>query len=134
MALEIIASKPFIQMKKAWVSAITYQNISIFRAVTGGYRRIEAYIHNNLSGDLRAAVVAERFDMSISSLLHIFKKHSRRTYRQYVADARMQAAYQILVRGGRVKEAIYATGYKNRGTFNNAFKKKFKHPPRYFSK
>lgn len=96
------------------------------------YRRIEAYIHNNLSGDLRAAVVAKRLGMSVSSLLHIFREHGGQTYQQYVADARMQTAYQILAQGGRVKEAMYATGYKVKSTFNRAFKRAFGHPPGYF--
>ena len=96
------------------------------------FRRIKKYIHCNLSADLSAAVVAEKFDLSISTLLHTFRNYSERTYQQYVADIRIHNALRIINKGGRVKEAMFKTGYKNRSTFNNAFKKRFKYTPGYF--
>lgn len=101
-----------------------------------GYKRrrerIKDYIHQNPAADLSAAAVAEKFDLSVSSLLHLFTEWEHKTFRRYVEEVRMQAAFDIIRRGGRVKEAMYATGYKNRATFHNAFKKRFKHPPTYF--
>lgn len=94
--------------------------------------RIKLYIHQNLSADLSAFAVAEKFEISVSSLQQLFTAQEQKTFRRYVEEVRMQAALNIICRGGRVKEAMYATGYKNRGTFHNAFKKQFKHPPTFF--
>ncbi|MBN9350335.1 MAG: helix-turn-helix transcriptional regulator [Chitinophagaceae bacterium] len=84
----------------------------------GRPERIKEYIRHNLSADLGADSVSEKFGLSISSLLHIFKKHERQTYRQYIEHARMQAAFDLIAnRDKRVKEAMYATGYKVKSTF-----------------
>jgi AraC-like DNA-binding protein len=40
----------------------------------------------------------------------------------------------LLSEGKWVKEAIPEAGYKNRSTFNNAFKKRFKHTPGFYKK
>lgn len=101
-----------------------------------GYKRrperIKQYIHQNLSADLRASTVAKNFDLSVSALLHIFKEYEHQPFGQYVTKARMEKAFQIISNGGRVKEAMYATGYQHRSAFNKAFKNIFKHPPTYF--
>lgn len=102
----------------------------------GGYKRrselIKQYILENLTADLHAAAVAEKFEMSLSTFLHIFRKYEQKTFQQYVEDTRMQTAMNIIRRGGRIKEAMHATGYHHRSTFNKAFKKIFKHPPTSF--
>ncbi|MEO6134159.1 MAG: AraC family transcriptional regulator [Ginsengibacter sp.] len=96
--------------------------------------RIKIYINETLSGDLRATTVSQKFELSVSTLLHLFQQQQKQSYHQYVEDVRMGKAFYLVQQGKRVKEVIHATGYKNRSTFYNAFKKKFKHPPRYFSK
>jgi AraC-like DNA-binding protein len=40
----------------------------------------------------------------------------------------------ITKKGKRINEAMYATGYNNRVTFNIAFKKRFAFPPSHFRK
>lgn len=102
--------------------------------VQGRPERIKEYIRHNLSADLGADSVSEKFGLSVSSLLHIFKKYGNQPFGQYVIKARMEKAFQVISDGGRVKEAMNATGYKYRGTFNAAFKKRYGHPPTYFTK
>lgn len=101
-----------------------------------GYKRrperIKRYIHQNLSADLRASTVAQKFGLSISTLLHIFKEYENQPFGQYVTQARMKEAFQIISNGGRVKEAMYATGYKVKSTFRRAYKRTFGYPPGYF--
>ena len=97
--------------------------------------RIKNYIADNLQTDLSAVVVSKKFELSISSLLHIFKKHEQQTYQHYLEDTRMRKAFDLITKEGkRAQQAMYATGYKYRSTFNKAFNKKFKHPPGYFKK
>ena len=102
------------------------------------YNRVEQvkkYIAENIAADLRASVVAEKFELSVSSLQRLFKKYHGQAYHQYLEDVRMGTAlYLITKEGKRINEAMYATGYNNRSTFNEAFKRKFKHQPRHFRK
>lgn len=102
------------------------------------YSRVEQvkkYISENIAGNLSASIVSQRFELSISSLQHLFKKYEGQTYHQYLEDIRMKTAFFLITKEGkRISEAMYATGYHNRPTFNEAFKKKFKHPPGHFRK
>jgi AraC-like DNA-binding protein len=102
------------------------------------YSRVEQvkkYITENIALDLRASVISGQFDLSISSLQHLFKKYDGQTYHQYLEDIRMKTAFFLITKEGkRISEAMYATGYHNRPTFNEAFKKKFKHRPGHFRK
>ncbi len=103
-----------------------------------GKRKVEnikRFVSQNLSGNLHAGVVAKKFKLSSSSLHHLFKKYEAQSYRVYLEEVRMNKARELLnVEGIRIKEVMYATGYKNRNTFNNAFKKAFRHPPGHFKK
>lgn len=94
--------------------------------------RVEQYIADNLQTDLSAATVAAKFELSVSSLQHLFKRHQQQTYQHYLQDIRIAKAFELVKEGKRIKEIMYATGYKYRTTFNKAFKKKLKHPPGYF--
>ena len=102
------------------------------------YSRVEQvkrYVSKNIASDLSASTVAEKFELSISSLQHLFKKYQGQSYHQYLEDSRMKKAFDLITKEGkRISEAMYATGYHNRSTFNNAFKKKFKHRPGHFRK
>jgi AraC-like DNA-binding protein len=101
------------------------------------YSRVEQvkkYITENIAVDLRASVVSGQFDLSISSL-QLFKKYEGQTYHQYLEDTRMKTAFFLITKEGkRISEAMYATGYHNRPTFNEAFKKKFKYRTGHFRK
>lgn len=85
--------------------------------------RIQAYITEHLAADLHASVVAAQFKMSVSSLQHIFKKQLGISFHRYVESIRLDLARDLLQAGNlTVKEVMYATGYRNRKTFSNAFK------------
>jgi AraC-like DNA-binding protein len=97
--------------------------------------QVKKYIAENIATDLRASVVAKKFELSVSSIQRLFKKYQGQAYHRYVKDVRMETAlYLITKEGKRISEAMYAAGYNNRPTFNGAFKKKFKHHPGYFRK
>jgi AraC-like DNA-binding protein len=53
----------------------------------------------------------------------VFKKQRGESYRHYVERIRTDKAIQLVTEGKWVKEVMAATEYKNRGTFNNAFKR-----------
>ncbi|MEO5990291.1 MAG: helix-turn-helix domain-containing protein, partial [Ferruginibacter sp.] len=78
---------------------------------------------------------SQRFELSISSLQHLFKKYEDQTYHHYLEETRMAKAFVLITKKGkRINEAMYATGYHNRVTFNIAFKKRFELSPSHFRK
>jgi len=102
------------------------------------YNRVEIikkYINDNIKSNLHATMISKRFELSVSSLQHLFKKYEGQSYRHYLEDTRMTKAFELITKEGkRINEAMYATGYHNRATFNGAFKKRFKHHPGRFRK
>ncbi len=96
--------------------------------------RIKEYAEANLGRDLSARTVAAKFDLNEGTFRHLFQKEEGETYHIYVERMRLTKALQLLREGKWVKEVMAATGYKNRGTFNNAFKKRYKHSPGFFKK
>ena len=96
--------------------------------------KVKEYVLENLTGDLRIITVCKKLNLNKFTLGHIFKEQQKETYREYVERMRMDKALHLLKEGKWVKEVITATGYKNRGTFNIAFKKRYKFPPAFFKK
>lgn len=94
--------------------------------------KIKLYISGNLKNDLSIPVISQKFDISPSTLLHIFKKHQHQSCQRYVEKIRMNKAMEMIRAGKWIQEIMDATGYKNRVTFYNAFKRTFKHSPRHF--
>jgi len=96
------------------------------------FEMIKKYISDNLSSDLKASVVSHKFDMSTSTLHHQFQKYLLSSYQQYVEQMRMEKAMEITRSGKRIRIILAATGYKNRTTFYDAFKRTFKDTPGAF--
>jgi AraC-like DNA-binding protein len=96
--------------------------------------KVQEYVSQNLAGDLRITTVCKKFDLNKFTLQRIFKQQQKETYREHVERIRMEKALHLLKEGKWVKEIIPQTGYHNWGTFNIAFKKRFKYPPSYFKK
>ena len=97
--------------------------------------RIKKYLLDNLSRDLRARTVANRFEMSVSSLQHIFQKYQGQSYHKYVEDMRMVRAFDLITKEGmRIQQAMFASGYKYKSTFNKSFKRRYGHSPSYYKK
>ena len=96
---------------------------------------IRNYISANLQTDLRAATVAEKQELSMPTLRRLFKKYQAQSYNRYIKEVRLKKAFELITKEGyRVQQAMYATGYKYKSTFNKAFKRKFKYPPGHFQK
>ena len=93
---------------------------------------ITEYILTNLEKDLSIGTVSGKFAMSASTLKRLFKKHTGSSYHQYIEGTRMEKAFELITKGQRTQQTMYATGYHYRSSFNKAFKRRFKHPPGYF--
>jgi len=98
----------------------------------GAIDKIKEYILTNLEKDLSIGTVSKKFAMSASTLKRLFKKHTGSSYHQYIEGTRMEKAFELITKGQRTQQTMYATGYHYRSSFNKAFKRRFKHPPGYF--
>lgn len=96
--------------------------------------KIVEYISANLATNLSITTISQKFELNASTFRHIFKTQQQQSYRHYVEGLRMAKALELLKEGKWVKEVMTATGYKNRTTFNNAFKRKFGYPASHFKK
>ncbi len=94
--------------------------------------KVKEYVSQNLAGDLRIATVCRKFNLNKFTLQHIFKEQQKETYHEYVEGMRMEKAFEMITKGERTQQTMYATGYHYRSSFNKAFKRRFKHPPAYF--
>jgi AraC-like DNA-binding protein len=96
---------------------------------------IKAYIKKNIANNLHMERIARQFNISPSTLKRLFSEHEGMSYRQYLEQVRLTTAFQLLQQGHlSVKEVMYESGYKNRGTFNTAFKRKYGSSPAHFMK
>ena len=96
---------------------------------------IKVFTSKNIGSGLHARDVAVKFQWSVSSFHRFFKKHHGTSWHVYLEEVRIKKALKLLKNDHlRVKEAMYATGYTNRSSFNKAFKKRYHHPPGYFKK
>lgn len=109
-------------------------HIPKFPGENGLISRIARYINEHMKKDLTLTSVADHFGVSTSTLQNLVKKHLKQTFQKYLEDQRMAKAFSLVVEGRRIKEIMQVTGYKYRSTFNAAFLKKYKHPPKYFRK
>lgn len=96
--------------------------------------RIKEFVLANLAADLSSRAVSERFGLNKATLRYLFQNEEHESYHAYVERMRVTKALQLLSEGKWVKEAMREAGYKNRGTFNKAFKKRFKLSPGFFKK
>lgn len=96
--------------------------------------KVKEYVLENLAGDLRITTVCKKFNLNKFTLQHIFKAQQKETYHEYVERIRVEKALHLLKEGKWVKEVMDITGYKNRGTFNRAFKNRYKFSPIFFKK
>jgi AraC-like DNA-binding protein len=94
---------------------------------------IKAYIKKNIANNLHTERIARQFNISPSTLKRLFSEHEGKSYQHYLEQVRLTTAYRLLQQGHlSVKEVMYESGYTNRTTFNNAFKKKYGYSPGHF--
>ncbi|HRP30810.1 MAG TPA: AraC family transcriptional regulator [Agriterribacter sp.] len=98
------------------------------------FEQVVSFMQRNLKEPLSPERAAAEFKISATTLQRLFKKYGKMTFQHYLTDIRMERAKQLIKEGWRIKEVMYATGFKYRSTFNNTFQKKFGKPPGHFRK
>ncbi len=87
-------------------------------------------IGNELTEDLSAESLAERFYMSKYHLMRRFREETGYTLHKYISGKRLLLARDLLNRGYSPTEACYGCGYRDYSAFARAYKKQFGASPR----
>ncbi len=94
--------------------------------------KFEEYVQENLTSDmLTVPEMAREFSMSESSLLRQLKRLTGLSPKQYLQEARLDLARQLLESGryNTVSEVAYKVGYTHTPSFTRSFKERFGVPP-----
>lgn len=83
------------------------------------------YINQNLAGELTVSGIAEAFGLDRSYFSRCFKKKHGISIKQYIINARMAKASELLKKGISVKEAAFLSGYGDPLAFSRMFKKNY---------
>jgi len=93
------------------------------------------YICENLHEDLSVEVLAEKFHFNVSYFSTIFKKNTGKGLSDYITDARMHKAAQLLkMNNEKVYKIAKKVGFDDVKYFCKIFKKKFGVTPNYYRK
>lgn len=94
--------------------------------------RIEHYVRQNLvDSDVSPEKVAGACNISVR-YLHLLFRESGRTLSSWIRELRLQAAYELLQRGGpgvSVAQTAYQMGFSDHAQFSNSFRKQFGRSP-----
>lgn len=113
----------------AWIEKFTDGLEKLFRERNQDYRlktvqRIQAYINENITGNLDLGSVSSVFGYSRNYLSSLFTKYASTSFVDYVNSARMERAKKMLADpNALVYEVATALGYDSPFYFSKVFKK-----------
>ena len=113
----------------AWIERFTDGLEKLFRERNQDYRlktvqRIQAYINENITGNLDLGSVSSVFGYSRNYLSSLFTKYASTSFVDYVNSARMERAKKMLADpNALVYEVATALGYDSPFYFSKVFKK-----------
>ncbi|MEG2002728.1 MAG: AraC family transcriptional regulator, partial [Clostridia bacterium] len=91
--------------------------------------KIITYINSNLSSNLSAKTLCEKFYVSKAWLFDIFKKHLKTTPNEYITTKRIAKAQELLSFNAKPSQIYEQCGYKDYSTFYRAYVKHVGHSP-----
>ncbi len=84
--------------------------------------KITRYLDRHKSETLSLASVSKKFNMSERSLSRFFQSKLKISFLQYLKTLRMIKAIEMIIKTNKsIEEIAYDAGYKNLGSFSNAF-------------
>lgn len=104
-------------------------------ASTPRIREVMKYTIDRFTQPITLEEVASLAHMSKGAFCRYFKKHTRKTYLEFLKEVRLQHAAQLLKQGNySVTEVAFASGFNHLSYFNRLFKAYFGKTPRQFAK
>ena len=88
-----------------------------------------SYINNNFSQDLSIDILAKKFYISRSYLMHKFKSVTGGSVHSYISQKRLAAALSMLRDGASATEAAQSSGFSDYTVFYKSFKKMYGYSP-----
>lgn len=87
-------------------------------------RKIKEYIQEHLEEDLALETVARKFNYNYSYLSSYFSRLTKKSFKQYTNELRIQQACHLLLSGqASISEAGHLVGFPNQSYFTQVFKK-----------
>lgn len=87
-------------------------------------QEIILYIHDNLPQNILIKEIAQKFEVSASTIARLFKKDLKMSFISYLGTLRILRSIELLATGKmNIKEICFAVGYESIPTFSNVFKK-----------
>lgn len=95
--------------------------------------KIENYINQHYSEEIRLPVLAEMVGMTPVSFSRFFKLRTGRNLSEHIIDMRLGHAARLLVNSTKtIAEICYECGFNNLSNFNRVFKKRKSNTPKDF--
>lgn len=86
--------------------------------------RVFQYIMLNFRNEIYVEKIAAQLNMSIPAFSRYFKRHTRKTFCNYVTEIRIRHACKLLMEGNHTTAEIgYLSGFENQSNFYRHFKK-----------
>ncbi|MEN7549703.1 AraC family transcriptional regulator [Rapidithrix thailandica] len=87
--------------------------------------RIYQYTINHYGEDISLEKIAAVAHLTPHAFCKYFKKHTRKTYRKFLNEIRINEACKKMIRGEYegISSVVYSSGFTNRITFNRVFKR-----------
>lgn len=83
---------------------------------------VMGYINDHFTEPLSLGEIAERINMSKSSLSHLFSQHTGTSVYSYIQFRRITYAKELLMQGVAPQEAAYQCGFNDYSSFQRAFR------------
>ncbi len=97
-------------------------------------QRIFSYIDQHFAEPLTLETVARQFNISISSLCHMFSRYTGRSMYEYTLYRRINYACEMIMAGTPLTSVAYQCGFNNYSSFMRMFKKIIGMPPNAYLK
>ena len=92
-------------------------------------QKVIEYINNNFENTITVDSIARQFNVSASSLSHIFKSDLHTSVYKYILNKRLITAQKLIVEGTPAIQAALQCGFNDYSGFFKAYKKYFYSPP-----
>ncbi|WP_299557453.1 AraC family transcriptional regulator [Seonamhaeicola sp.] len=94
---------------------------------------VSDFILSNYKNNIKLKEAADMINMSETAFSHFFKRHTHRSFTEYIHDVRVGNAARLLIESeDSIAEICYECGFNNLSNFNRIFKKKKGCTPREF--
>lgn len=112
------------QFSRLWASLSAHPSAKRNLEEPPDIRKIKEYIQEHLEEDLALETVARKFNYNYSYLSSYFSRLTKKSFKQYTNELRIQQACRLLLSGqASISEAGHLVGFPNQSYFTQVFKK-----------